>query len=51
MLIGQNEVYTVELVLSKDKKSYRLKTYSEKGIPILHREQKARSLGVESVWI
>ena len=46
-----NDAYTIDLILNKDKPSHHLKTYSEKGLPILAREKKAQSLGVKSVWI
>ena len=46
-----NDAYVVDLVLSKEKPSHHLKTYLEKGLPILGREKKAQSLGVESAWI
>ena len=50
----ENEAYRIELMKSKDKGSkgsYHLKTYYEKGTPILIREKKAQQLGVESVWM
>ena len=41
-----NDAYVVDLVLNKEKPSHHLKTYLEKGLPILGREKKAQSLGV-----
>ena len=39
------------MVLSKGRPTHHLKTYQEKGLPILAREKKAQKMGVESVWI
>ena len=49
--IRENEVYKVEVVMVAGREVHKLKTYTDKGFPVLQRELKAATIGVKPYWI